>query len=128
MAVSVIIMFGTEEREHRVREVRKKQEWWFTLEPNPLPEMKIWEAKIEGQWWVCDSDGQGNFHIVKYDRKNGRGIDEFGLFKWLSGFGIHSTCVVKLKALGVNKDVKREREALADRLARERWMQENSKK
>ena len=118
-------MFGESKRVHREQAKRMKQEWWFTLEPNPIPERKIWEDNIGGQWWICDSDGSGNFHIVKYDRRHGRGIDEKGLFEWLSGYGIGPSCVVKWRAIGVNRDVKREREAQANRLARERWMDEN---
>ena len=118
-------MFGVGKREHREQAKRRRQEWWFTLEPNPIQEMKVWEAQIEGQWWICEADGRGDFHIVKYDRKNGRGIFEEGLFEWLSGFGIDASCVVKWRAIGVNRDVKREREAEEARLRRERWMEEN---
>ena len=119
-------MFGIGKRPHREVVRRKKQEWWFTLEPNPVEEMKVWEDKIGGEWWVCEANGRGEFHIVKYDRRHGKGIDEEGLFEWLSGFGIDRSCVVKWRALGVNRDVKWEREAEANRLARERWMAQNS--
>ena len=90
-----IFMFGAAEREVHPKRVLNKQEWWFTLEPNPVPEEKWWDAKIEGEWWICRSDGKGNFHIVKSCRSKGRGIDEEGLFEWLSGFGIDRSCVVK---------------------------------
>ena len=126
--LGVIIMFAVSERELREKPKRGRQEWWFTLEPNPVPEVKFWEAQIEGQWWVCDSDGKGNFHIVKYDRVHGKGIKEEGLFKWLCGFGISPSCVVKWRAIGVNRDVKKEAAAQENRLARERWMEQNAKK
>ena len=89
------LMFGVAERAPRMKRVLKRQEWWFTLEPNPVPEVKWWDAQIEGQWWICWSDGKGNFHINKATKKNGPGINEEGLFDWLAGFGIERTCVVK---------------------------------
>ena len=99
-------MFGTAERALQPKRALKKREWWFTLEPNPVQEKKIWEAKIEEQWWICESNGKGDFHMIKTDRSHGRGIDEKGLFNWLAGFGIDRDMVVKYAKGGDWKELK----------------------
>ena len=118
-------MFGVQEEGHKKRAIQNRQEWWFTLEPNPIQEFKTWEAKIEGQWWVCEANGSGDFHIVKYDRHNGKGINLEGLFLWLTGFGIDRDMVVKYKARGLYKDVKWEEEDRKAKAEREAWLKEH---